>query len=590
MNIKKNSMLHLYKKFLFRRITAVVFVLLQLSSVFFLSSSLSVQASSASPDVSDSVTYVDDLDTEKDVLFHGNEIKEFCMKSNFAEATFVVSDGGTEITCFKNLSSDFEWISGNSSAELVNLYYDGDGNVCHFQWKYFGCYEYLSGDRLIFEFKSSDGEFSCHQDWFFSKTDQDGSVMAMTHSINSLNSKNIKLPERFSLMDIQLYSEEGYYLQFLDKRIRDENVTNKDVLNFKCGNDNGFDMSVPLYYFNAKSVHGIAVGMGSFSPELSALMNVGVSSACLVCSADAEYKVIEDEAGRIFSFPSFFMAVYDGNNGVGKSFIRNWSSAELLDKYGSLPLKYENIAGAVDVSSAEDIREAFYNMQFFFSVGDARKTTCGNINEILATGNADDADLLKYILRSAMFCDFDYTKVGLTDGSAVKKYAAEQDEIYRNKLASVILSGNQYPIFPGYATEGWDGIEFYDSVNKKGIVLLFKNSDESGSQSTFAVQGVDSETEYRVSAQDGSINIDRISGAELIKNGLTVSLDGQFSSEIIYIEEAETDFADTKILLFGNELSSLELIAIAAILILIIGVVIVAIIINAQDEYKEKKF
>ena len=61
-------------------------------------------------------------------------------------------------------------------------------------------------------------------------------------------------------------------------------------------------------------------------------------------------------------------------------------------------------------------------------------------------------------------------------------------------------------------------------------------------------------------------------------------------SDIIFIEEAEIDLADVKILLFGNELSSLEIIAIAAVFILLLGIVIAAIIVNAQDEYKEKKF
>ena len=128
------------------------------------------------------------------------------------------------------------------------------------------------------------------------------------------------------------------------------------------------------------------------------------------------------------------------------------------------------------------------------------------------------------------------------------------------------------------------------SVNKKGAIFIFRNDAESEYERLIAVQGVEAEVEYKVSSVDGSVDIERITGAEILSGGLNVSLKDGAMSEIIFIEEADVDFADVKILLFGSELSPLELIAIASVFILIIGIVIVAIIINAEDEYKEKKF
>lgn len=585
MNFNRRNNLPTYKKFLLIRIFALFLIVLHLSVISF-----PAYAQNGASDDKTSENYADGEITDAEFLFHDSEEKTFFLKSNFAEVSFEVLGMGIKITSLKSVSTDFEWISGHSTAELVDVYFDENNILQRFQWVYFGCYEYVSEDRLIFEFKSSDGEFSCCQEWSVSKIEHDGSALVMTHSITAPKNKPIKLPEKFSLAAMQFSSENGYYFQFLDKKICDETVTEDRVVNFSVGNKNGFDMSIPLYYFNAKSVHGIAVGMGSFSPDKSSVLNVGASNECMVSGAEAACKFIDEEDSSKYVFPSFFVAVYDGNIGTGKSFIKNWSSSGEFDENESLPLGYDNLVGAIEINTVEAVRDVFYNMQFFFSVSDARKNIFNNVKEILSACDSGDTDTLKYILRSTMFCDFDYTKIGLADGSAAKKYATEQDEIYRNKLASVILSGRQYPIFNGYSLNGWDGIEFYDSVNKKGVVLLFRNSSESDTKSTFAVQGVDSDTEYKVSSQDGTLGIERISGAELLKNGLTVSLNDKALSEIIYIEEAEVDFADVKILLFGNELSSLEIIAIAAVLVLIVGVIIAAIIINAEDEYKEKKF
>lgn len=544
-------------------------------------------------DINDAVsepTHSESLIPEEKMFFYGAEKKDFFLESNFMKVSFEASDNLVSVTEFKNVSSGVEWIKDFSCAELSSIYYD-DKNVMHdFEWQYFGCYISDMSPELIFEFQSKDKKFTCRQEWYICNTNEDGSVLMMTSWIESTAEYVITLPDSFSCAKLSLVSAEGNSVQYLDGAVKNEVVTEEKVVNFSIGNSNGFDMSVPLFYFNSMDGHGIAVGSGAFTPEKTSVLNVAVSDKSIVLNSSAEFNMIENDTGILYVLPSLFFAVYDGNDSVGKNLIKNSTVSDLSDKYGSLPLTYENTVGSLNVENVQSLRENFYNMLFYFSVGDACKTSGAFIKDELSLCKDDDSSMYKYILRSAVFSDFDYTKVGLTDGTAIKKSAAEHDELYRNRLASIMLSGRQYPIFDGYSSDGWDGIEFYDSVNKKGAIFVFRNDAESEYERLIAVQGVEAEVEYKVSSVDGSVDIERITGAEILSGGLNVSLKDGAMSEIIFIEEADVDFADVKILLFGSELSPLELIAIASVFILIIGIVIVAIIINAEDEYKEKKF
>lgn len=570
--------------------TMLIFLVIMVITVSFLPfSSFAIQSDKTETNISDAING-DVSQQEEKLFFYGNEKRDFLLESNFLRVAFDVSEDRVFVKELKNVSSGMEWIRDISCTELSAIYYDDKNVMQSFGWKYFGCYVSENSPEIVFEFHSEDESFICKLDWRICNTNEDGSVLLMSHEISTAVDMDITLPNGFSCLNLSLASEANMSAQYLDGNLENLAFSNEKVLNFSIGNSDGFDMSIPLVYFNSPAEHGIAVGAGVFNPEKDSVLNVGASDESIILSSSAEFNLVETESEVVYVLPSLFIAVYDGNSNVGKNLIKNSNVSGLSDKFGSLPLTYDNAVGGMTVENVQELRENFYSMLFYFSVGDACKTSGGFIKDELSLCNDENSDKYKYILRSAVFCDFDYTKVGLTDGTAIKKSAAEHDELYRNRLASIMLSGRQYPIFEGYSSDNWDGIEFYDSVNKKGAIFVFRNTTDSETQRLIAVQGVEPDVEYKVSSVDGSISIERITGAELLSGGLNMTLNDGAMSEIIFIEEADVDFADVKILLFGNELSPLELIAISAVFILIIGVVIVAIIINAEDEYKEKKF
>jgi hypothetical protein len=80
---------------------------------------------------------------------------------------------------------------------------------------------------------------------------------------------------------------------------------------------------------------------------------------------------------------------------------------------------------------------------------------------------------------------------------------------------------------------------FYWSPNTKhGTLYIFRpNSDETARQ--VSLRGLDSGKKYKVRTEDHSTP-DRIySGVELMNAGLNIHLPGKYTSDLIYIEEAE---------------------------------------------------
>lgn len=573
-----------------RGFTAVILIVIQIFLNVFLLNPCGVSAATDSQEsiASDTISSGERNDDTESYVLYDSTTKEFELNGTVLSALVCVYEKGIEFKSIKNTITEHEWIDGTSATELVEIYYDNKSVKHNFDWKYYGCFLYEDDTKLTFEFRSANGKFTCLQECFINRLDADGDVLSVSNTIISNDTTEISLPEKFSSVSVQMTAREDYYMQYLNQTVCDAKVSAEDVIRFSIGNDDNFDMSIPLCYYSAKGVHGVAFGTGVFSPEHSSVVDVAVSDECMIASAKSAYKVFYGEKDITYAFPTFFCCVFDGNNNIGKNLIKSWSAAEKIDAYGSLPLTYENIVGVFDPENIESVRTAFYNMQFFFSASDVRNNMYSNIKNDLEACLSDDVNAYNYIFRSAMFSDFDYSKAGLVDGTVLKDCAAENDELYRTKLASVMLSGRHYPILPNYSEGGWDGIGYYDSLNKKGALFVFRDGETSADTKYVTVHDVDPTVEYKITSCDGSVDIERITGADLLEKGLQLTMQNGSVSDIIYIEAAEVDLADVKILLFGNELSSLETIAIAVIFIFAIGVVIAAIIINAEEEYIEK--
>ena len=130
-------------------------------------------------------------------------------------------------------------------------------------------------------------------------------------------------------------------------------------------------------------------------------------------------------------------------------------------------------------------------------------------------------------------------------GDAVGDYATYWPyyvgELYPNVMRPLIRNGNLYHILPRPDGVHWDGLQYIDLDSENeiiGMVLLWKPSNEEGSQKTIKLRGLDADASYQLTFQDRPEQNAVYTGAQLME-GLTVTIEGDFGSEMIWISHAK---------------------------------------------------
>ena len=115
---------------------------------------------------------------------------------------------------------------------------------------------------------------------------------------------------------------------------------------------------------------------------------------------------------------------------------------------------------------------------------------------------------------------------------AVKKAVAT----YKEKIRPLVRSANLYHIFPRPDDIVWDGIEYYDPATQRGVVFIFKPKSKVDSQ-IVKLKGLDPKTNYKLTFEDGTNPAVTLSGAALMNTGIKITLPGEWTSELMFIEK-----------------------------------------------------
>jgi hypothetical protein len=102
--------------------------------------------------------------------------------------------------------------------------------------------------------------------------------------------------------------------------------------------------------------------------------------------------------------------------------------------------------------------------------------------------------------------------------------------LYKSEIRPLIREGNLYHDI--VTTPGFDGVEYYSPSEDRGVVLLF---GPSGKSATVRFRKLRSEQKYQVRFTDQPSQNTALSGAQLMAEGLPVTLTGTIQSEIILI-------------------------------------------------------
>ena len=219
---------------------------------------------------------------------------------------------------------------------------------------------------------------------------------------------------------------------------------------------------------------------------------------------------------------------------------------EVLDNlYGNIPnFQWENCEGGgqimdfgtmcrsvkiqiADSYSALDMQRSFYDHLYIFPPIQL-EGMCMNNDSIVNK---------KYLFRSA------YMGAGtfIVDPNVLttqnKNDIAAAVTSYKTKIRPLFNSVTiqVYHIFPRPDDLVWTGMEYYDPAKQKGVVYIFKPKN---SENTHVVKfkGLDADLSYRLTFEDGT-NADTIlTGKALMNIGVNVTLNGNYISELMFIE------------------------------------------------------
>ncbi|HTS37467.1 MAG TPA: alpha-galactosidase [Candidatus Solibacter sp.] len=145
----------------------------------------------------------------------------------------------------------------------------------------------------------------------------------------------------------------------------------------------------------------------------------------------------------------------------------------------------------------------------------------------------------RFMLRSGMMGWFTImidTNVWTPEQHAEAK---QEVDLYKKHLRPLIRDANLHHVSSRPDGIHWDGLEYWDSSRKQGVVYAFRGTIESERTHVFPLKGLQPSARYRLKFNDHS-SADRMeAGKTLMDRGLRVTLTGTNSSELIFLEEAD---------------------------------------------------
>jgi alpha-galactosidase len=143
----------------------------------------------------------------------------------------------------------------------------------------------------------------------------------------------------------------------------------------------------------------------------------------------------------------------------------------------------------------------------------------------------------RYMLRSGMMGWFTIMLDTNAWSSEQHVVAKEEIDLYKTQLRGFIRDADLYHISPRPDGVHWDGTEYWNPRQKKGVVYAFRGSAANENFHDFILQGLQGSARYAIRFRDHSQKDRVVKGSELLQAGLRLSLSMPNSSEIVFIEE-----------------------------------------------------
>jgi len=142
----------------------------------------------------------------------------------------------------------------------------------------------------------------------------------------------------------------------------------------------------------------------------------------------------------------------------------------------------------------------------------------------------------RYMLRSGMMgwltIMIDTSVWSSEQHDAAKKEIA----LYKKELRPLIRDASLYHVSPRPDGVHWDGIEYWDPEQMRGVVYAFRGTNANEKMHSFTLKGLSPSARYRLRFEDHSSPDRTTTGRALMKRGLKVNLNLPNSSELVFID------------------------------------------------------
>jgi alpha-galactosidase len=140
-----------------------------------------------------------------------------------------------------------------------------------------------------------------------------------------------------------------------------------------------------------------------------------------------------------------------------------------------------------------------------------------------------------YALRSGMmgWCTIIQDTTAWT--SEQRSAASRAFETYKSRLRPLIREADLYHISTRPDGIHWDALEYFAPDRGEGVVYTFRGSASTETNHTFRLQGLRPGAQYRLHFEDHSSPDRTVSGRNLERSGLVVTLPTPETSELVFI-------------------------------------------------------
>jgi Glycosyl hydrolase family 36 C-terminal domain len=144
---------------------------------------------------------------------------------------------------------------------------------------------------------------------------------------------------------------------------------------------------------------------------------------------------------------------------------------------------------------------------------------------------------LRYMLRSGMMGWLTIMIDTISWNPERHADAMEELRVYKSELRPLIREADIYHISERPDGVRWDGMEYFDSKEGRGVVFAFRSSIGSEMVHSFLLKGLQAGSRYKLRFQDHTSADQVMKGSALMNAGVQVHLPTPNTSELIFVQE-----------------------------------------------------